>query len=173
MHVLRYPSINQKQKKKNINDGIRFYLQSDLGTVFCRLLKLEWWVKNTFNSVEWNILLVLYFRFERHFLFFFLKHKKEKCEMRKRTTMECQQEAEQKWCEENIRRFSFTLWQFSLSGRYAVTSSLLTFIYLFFFSTNTDSTQAHTLGMLIGYLCLGENPTENFDFVRILLLKQH
>lgn len=72
-------------------------------------------------------------------------------------------------CEENIHHVSFTLWQFSLSGRYAVTSSLRTFIFLFFLNTNTDSTQAHTLGVLIGYLCLGENPTENFDSVRILL----
>lgn len=50
-------------------DGIRFYLQSDLGTVFCRLFKTGIMAKNTFNFVEWNILLVLYFRFERHFLF--------------------------------------------------------------------------------------------------------
>lgn len=122
-------------------------------------LKTGMIVKNTFNSVEWNILLILYFRFERHFLFFFfLKHKKEKREMRKRTTLECQQEAEQKRCEENTSLQLHTVAVFP-SGRYAVTSSLLAFI-LFFLNTNTGPTQVHTLGVLIGYLCLGENPTE-------------
>lgn len=52
--------------------GSGFIYNLILALFFYRLFKTGIMAKNTFNFVEWNILLVLYFRFERHFLFFSL-----------------------------------------------------------------------------------------------------
>lgn len=61
MHDLMSSSIKtkpKKEKKIKIKDGIQIYLQTDLGTAFFCLL-LETVMKNTFDSSERNILLVL------------------------------------------------------------------------------------------------------------------
>lgn len=172
MHVFNVSVHKPKTKKENIMDGIRFYLQSDLGTVFCRLFKTGITAKNTFNVVEWNILLVLYFRFERHFLFFLLKHKKENRGMGKEQRWSVNKRRNTKGCEVffNGRHFIFTLWQFPLSGRYAVTSSLLTF--WFFLKYKYRLRPGGHLGRPHWLPLFGQTSNRKL-WLRILLLKQH
>lgn len=111
--------------------GSGFIYNLILALFFYRLFKTGIMAKNTFNFVEWNILLVLYFRFERHFLFFLFKHKKEKGEMGKEGGGSVGEGRNRKGCEGKTDVTAASHCGSFLSGRYAVTSSLLTFDFFF------------------------------------------